>query len=261
MNEIYDTMDILSNKMDKLNLKDNVKDKIKHNVKDIIKLQALWRGFICRKKRLPNILYYVQKSLQNITINLNESTKDGRVNSSLDEQIVINFLSKNYKCKIPPERWWYDILLYDFYYGWLPINIKTTTTNSSDNAGNMAICVHAYTDNILQLEDKTYNNGAMSKLLIDKINNKQYNRKLGKDYYFIVVNKNNTKEIIINSLLGLSKLTPNLNNLPFQICWKNNKKYEYKFINDRIKEFLFTLQSPKPTWKESFIENIRKIKI
>ena len=38
---------------------------------------------------------------------------------------------------------WYDILAFDNMYNWIPINIKTTTTTTSDNTGNLAICVYA----------------------------------------------------------------------------------------------------------------------
>ncbi len=50
-----------------------------------------------------------------------------------------------------------------------------------------------------------------------------------KDYYFLVINKNN-KNIIINSVKGLNILTPNLNNIPYQVYWNKNKKFEYKSI-------------------------------
>ena len=36
---------------------------------------------------------------------------------------------------------WYDILAYDYMYKWIPINIKTTTTKTSDNTGNLTMCV------------------------------------------------------------------------------------------------------------------------
>ena len=38
---------------------------------------------------------------------------------------------------------WYDILIYDYQYGWLPVNIKTTTTLTSDNTANQQ-CVFIY---------------------------------------------------------------------------------------------------------------------
>ena len=100
----------------------------------------------------------------------------------------------------------------------------------------------------------------MSKILISKLNNKEYNRNYKKDYYFIVVNKNNTNEIIINSIKGLKILNPNINNLPFQICWQKNKEYVYENINTKIKLFIKCLRDTKKDWKHDFIKNFRKRK-
>lgn len=97
-------------------------------------------------------------------------------------------------------------------YGWHPVNIKTTSTLTNDNTGNLSMCVYSYTNENLNI----YENSKMCDILFNKIKNKEYNKK---DYYFIVINKNNSKDIIVNSLTILS---PNINNLPFQICW--NKK-------------------------------------
>ena len=57
------------------------------------------------------------------------------------------------RIKKPKARMWYDILVKDYQYGWLPVNIKTTTTKTSDNTGNLAICVYAYTNEQLKLEN------------------------------------------------------------------------------------------------------------
>ena len=40
-------------------------------------------------------------------------------------------------------------------------------------------------------------------------------------YYFLIQNKK-TKKVFINELSTLTKLTPNGNNLPFQIKWNDN---------------------------------------
>jgi hypothetical protein len=71
-------------------------------------------------------------------------------------------------------------------------------------------------------KNNSYENGKMSNILYNKLKNKEYNKNNKKDYYFIILNKTNTDDIIINSIKGLTILTPNINNLPFQVCW--NKK-------------------------------------
>ena len=155
---------------------------------------------------------------------------------------------------------WYDILAFDSMYGWLPINIKTTTTTTSDNTGNLAMCVYAYTDELLDIHrDKSYENGKMSELLFQKLRQKKYNTSHKKDYYFIVLNKTDASDIIVNSVKGLTLLTPNSNNLPFQICWNKNRVFTYEKIDKKIKLFIDCLQKPKPSWKEEFMSNIRTL--
>lgn len=78
---------------------------------------------------------------------------------------------------------WYDILIFDYIYGWLPINIKTTSTFTNDNTGNLSMCVYSYTNEILNFHNK-YENGKMSDILFNKIKNKEYNYRNKKDYYY-----------------------------------------------------------------------------
>lgn len=224
----------------------------------VIKIQKLARGYICRKNRLPNIMYSMRNYLKSCNIIINNTNKDGRINSCCDEDTIINLLSKKYvnKIKIPNARMWYDLLVYDHFYGWLPVNIKTSTLKSSDNVGNLATCVYAYTDEILDIY-KSYRNGKMSIILYDKIKNKQYNKNLKKDYYFLVINKNDPTDIIINSIKGLTTLKPNINNLPFQICWKNNRDFNYQTIDLQIKKLIECLKKPEPSWQETFMKNMR----
>ena len=166
-----------------------------------------------------NNLYTYNIKCLNVPLFLFTQNEDGRVNSCLDEDLIITLLCDEYKKRIqkPKKRMWYDILVFDHYYHWIPINIKTTTTFTCDNTGNLAMCVYAYSNENIDLS-KTYNSGTMKKLLIKNLQEKDFNQKSKKDYYFIVINKNNSSDIIINSLKGLVYLTPNVNNLPFQIC-------------------------------------------
>jgi hypothetical protein len=126
--------------------------------------------------------------------------------------------------------------------------------------GNLAICVHAYTDEILDIHrENTYGSGPMSEVIFRKLQHKQYNRTNKKDYYFVVLNKTDPTDVIVNSIKGLSVLTPNNNNLPFQVCWDKNRQFEYAPIETRIRQLIECLQKPKPCWKEVFMANIRSI--
>jgi len=232
------------------------------NIKSIVNIQKWFRGNNLRLKQLPLIMYKIKEYLKSQSFNFSTKNKDGRINSCIDE--VIKLLIEKFKERIkqPKMRMWYDILALDYIYGWLPINIKTTTTKTSDNTGNLAMCVYAYTNEILDIHiNKSYENGKMSKILFNKLKNKEYNNNKKKDYYFIVLNKTVVNDIIVNSVKGLTILTPNINNLPFQVCWNKNRIFKYDNINRKIKLFINCLKRPKPSWKEIFIKNIRSIEL
>jgi len=243
-------IDKITDELSKLSINEN-----------IIKIQKWYRGSIFRLKRLPLILYEIQNYLKSQNIEFSNKNEDGRINSCTDEDEVIRILTLKFNDKIkkPKSRMWYDILVYDNLYNWIPVNIKTTTTLTCDNTGNLAMCVYSYTDENLNIHNDSYKNGKMSTILFDKIKNKKYNKNPKKDYYFIVLNKTNKTDIIINSVKGLSYLTANINNLPFQVCWNKNREFIYKKINERIKQFIDCLQKPKPSWQEIFISNIRTL--
>ena len=226
--------------------------------KHIITIQKWFRGNIYRLKHLPLILYKIKNYLLLQKLLLSNKHEDGRINSSIDENIIIDIIIKKFGDRIKR----YDILIFDYIYGWLPVNIKTTTTLTNDNTGNLSMCVYSYTNEILNIYNKkSYENSKMSDILFNKIKNKEYNKNNKKDYYFIVINKNNYNDIIINSLKGLSILSPNINNLPFQICWNKNRNFKYENIQIKIKKFIECLQKPKPSWKELFMENMRSIQL
>lgn len=217
------------------------------------------QGCILRLKRLPLIMYKIKKYLELQAFGFSTQNEDGRVNSCLDEPKVIEMLIEKFseKIKKPKCRMWYDILALDYMYGWVPINIKTTTTRTADNVGNFALCVYAYTDEILDIHtDKSYDNGKMCHILFDKFKNKKYNTNNKKDYYFIVLNKTDASDIIVNSVKGLTILRPNINNLPFQVNWSKNREFKYEPINTKIKLFIACLQNTKPSYKETFMSNI-----
>jgi len=224
----------------------------------LIKLQSYIKGYLCRKNRLPNILYTIQNYLKLTNYNCCNIYKDGRTNSIIDEKNILKILKIKFKNKIKicKERMWYDFLIYDYKYKWLPINLKTSALKSCDNSGNLTMCVYSYTNYKIEF-NKFYNNKKLSNILIKNLkNNLNYNIK--KDYYFLILNKNNN-EIIINSLKGLSNLTSNINNFPFQINWNKNKVYKYDCLKNKIKLFINCFYKTKD-WKYIFYKNIKKMK-
>ena len=224
------------------------------------KIQSIFRGYQYRKNVLPNSILYCQKILREFNISCSNECSDGRTNSCIDEKKIVNVLVErlNGRIYVPKSRHWYDVSVYDYRYGWIPVNIKSSMMKSSDNTGNLAMCVYALTNKKLDLKT-SYSNGKMSKILIQKIRDNYLNKNIKRDYYFIVINKSNPSDIIVNSFKGLEHLTPNINNLPFQVKWSVNKQYKYKTISSVLKKFIATLKKPKPSWSEEFLFNIRQL--
>lgn len=221
-------------------------------------MEGLVRGFIHRKNNLPNSILYIQKLVNDNKLVLNSSMDDGRLNSAISEKNVILLLQKHLqkRLKIPKIRMWYDILVLDFIHGWLPVNIKISTMKTSDNSCNMTALVHAFTPEILNF-DKIYKSGSMSKKLLECISKSKVNLKLKKDYYFLVVCKSD-KKAYVNSLKGLEYITPNLNNLPFQIRWDKNTRFSYKNITKVISNFIKIFDTDKECWKLEFLKEIKQ---
>ncbi len=246
-----------------------MKDQTSSKIQAATKIQATYKGYLYRRNNLPNSMRYVQKLLVKDNIKCSKQSADGRTNSCLDEDKAIKILDNDTKLKgrvdIPNIRHWFDVAIKDYKYGWLPINIKSTTTHTSDNTGNFAMCVYALTDAEMEIKlpckkkASYYRNRKMSKTLIKCLKKGKLNKVKKRDYYFVVINKTNEKEIIINSLKGLSKLTPNINNLPFQVKWSNNKQFIYQNIFSIKSKLVDAIIKPKPSWREEFLNEIRKL--
>lgn len=162
-------------------------------------------------------------------VTISENHEDGRVNSIDDEKTVIRLLKKKYGEYVeePPARDWFDVRLFGY-----PIQIKSSSYSkgASDNFSSKAAILYALTslpeNEILIRGWEAFENALLTNC---KGNN-------DRDYYIISINKDN-QEVHLTSLKSLSQLTPNGNNLPFQIKWKNNlvpveRTYEeaYEFI-------------------------------
>lgn len=161
-----------------------------------------------------NQLKKIRNYLQQLNFQLSNQQNDGRINSILNEDEILKLIEKEFDIDIPQARDWSD-----FYIGNIPVNIKITTTNTADNASSKNGLYFALTGEIYQGNGQWDN---YLKLL------KQNLKNTDKDYYFLIINKQDTNDIFINSLKNISTLQPNGNNLPFQIKWCDNKKLHQK---------------------------------
>ena len=148
-------------------------------------------------------------------VTINEDHEDGRVNSIADEETVITLLEEKYGDNVqrPKAREFFDVRLFGY-----PIQIKSSSYSkgASDNFSSKAAILYALT--------------TLSEVEVQKVRGwEQFESSLlqfanddnGRDYYIISVNKDDSS-VHLSSLKSLKKLTPNGNNLPFQIQWKNN---------------------------------------
>lgn len=161
-------------------------------------------------------------SVNNMIVTLSTRFDDKRINSIEDELIIKEALIKvceKHKIKYhnPTTRFWYD---FGIFQGdtLMPINIKVSACKSADNSVSKKAIYYALTGII---DSKIERNQEFFASL--KNNMKDTN----KDYYFIIIDKNNGKAFH-TSLKQLQYLTPNGNNPPFQINWNKNKTRSVK---------------------------------
>jgi hypothetical protein len=165
--------------------------------------------------------------LKELNITLSSEQNDGRLNSAINENEIINLIERQYNIDVPTARNWAD-----FYINDIPVNIKITTTKTADNASSKEGLYYALTGEI-------YHGSNQWKAYLKQL--KANIKDTNKDYYFLVVNKTNTQDIFINSLKQISKLQPNGNNLPFQIKWCDNKIMQPKTFEEAKELLLSTL--------------------
>jgi hypothetical protein len=169
-------------------------------------------------------------------VTINEDHEDGRVNSIADEETVIQLLEQKYGDAVerPKAREFFDVKLFGH-----PIQIKSSSYSkgASDNFSSKAAILYALTT-LSEAEIQKVRGWEPFESSLLQYATEENNR----DYFIISVNKDDST-VHLSSLKSLNKLTPNGNNLPFQIQWKNNvetveRNYDeaYSFIIGAYKE-------------------------
>lgn len=197
-------------------------------------------------KNMPKIIYKMRTILNNTS------------RSYYNKTDVISTLYKSNINIRETNNNWCSSKIYDKSFGWLPVNILFSSMKNPESVGNIAICVQSYTNEILKLENN-YKPHYLSTVLHNRLKNKNYNYHHGKDHYFLVFNKEEPSDIIINSVRGLSVINHNINCMPFQVCWDENLEYKYKPIEESIEMFKKCMKKTNLTWEERFIYDIKKI--
>ncbi|MGL2516203.1 restriction endonuclease [Helicobacter pylori] len=164
---------------------------------------------------IPTHLNEIAEFLRTNPYNLSQPLQDGRLNSSVNEEEILNTIKDYFPIQLPKAREWWDFSFKknDIFY---PVNIKTTTTKTADNL-NCKLGIYYALCGLLP----EFNNEIVWEKYFQKLH-KDLGTNTNRDYYFLIINKNDPKDIFINSLKGIQTLQPN--NLPFQCKWDNNRK-------------------------------------
>lgn len=169
--------------------------------------------------------------------NLCEDHEDGRTNSSIDEETILDLLMEEYGEDIlyrPKMRKWFDV--------WhipssTPINIKVTSMAGADNACNYLALLWCFTNLKVDKERSANKSKDWAQLLKFLGKNPTFESD-SRDYWFFVVNKKDTSNVIVNSLKSLPKPTGNPSNPPFQISWKDNEKKEERTFKEALELYI-----------------------
>ncbi|GAA8648863.1 hypothetical protein HpDR76_11990 [Helicobacter pylori] len=164
---------------------------------------------------VPTQINEIAEFLKTNPYNLSQPLQGGRLNSSVNEEEILNTIKDYFPIQLPRVREWWDFSFEenDIFY---PVNIKTTTTKTADNLNGKLGIYYALCGLLPEFNNKIAWEKYFQKL------HKDLGKNTNRDYYFLIINKNDPKDVFINSLKGIQTLQPN--NLPFQCKWDNNRK-------------------------------------
>lgn len=165
---------------------------------------------------LPDLLIKIVDFLKSQNLILSQQSRDGRINSAFNEDEIFKILQIQFAINRPNMRDWWDFSFSEnniFY----PINIKISTTKTTDNLNCKLGIYYALTG-----EFPPFNNGVSWEIYFKTL--KKNLKPNDRDYYFLIINKDNPSDVFATSLKQLEFILPNGNNLPFQAKWDNNRK-------------------------------------
>ncbi|WP_334087200.1 restriction endonuclease [Helicobacter typhlonius] len=165
---------------------------------------------------IPHLLIQIVDFLKKSPVALSKQSRDGRINSAFNEDEIFKCLETNFAINRPNMRDWVDFSFEEnniFY----PVNIKVSTTKTTDNLNCKLGIYYALTGKI-----QPFGNGVSWDCYFKSL--KENIQQNSKDYYFLIINKDNSSDVFATSLKNLESILPNGNNLPFQAKWDNNRK-------------------------------------
>ena len=156
----------------------------------------------------PQQLIEIKDFLQQQNLLLSQTTRDGRVNSAFNEDEIVALIDQHFAIRRPKICDWFDFAFENdgiFY----PVNIKVSTTETADNLNCKLGIYYALTGKIPDFKNGIAWDKYFKKLKENICENNQ-------DYYFLIVNKENTTDIFLSSLKTITQLVPNVIIYPFK---------------------------------------------
>lgn len=165
---------------------------------------------------IPKELIAIQDFLSNRSMPLSRPFRDGRNNALVNEREIIDSIAENFAIERARGRHWYHFAI-DRGGDKIPVSLKVTSTSTADNIQCKLGMYYALTGIWPSFANEINWEDYFTRLKQD------IGRKKDKDYYILVVNKEDYKDVFCTSLKQLQTLVANGNNLPFQCNWGNNR--------------------------------------
>lgn len=166
--------------------------------------------------------------LQNTLVSFANENDDGRINSATNENIILQKLSDKFKeVEISSIRQWFDFKICQKDEIFVNVKISDLRGSAADNYSSKLGMGYALSGvkNMPMAWDKFH------EMLANEL-------KISYDYYFLIINKNNTKDCFYTSLKRIKTLMPNGNNLPFQCNWAENREFSKRSEIEAIRYIL-----------------------
>lgn len=182
-------------------------------------------------KGLMKMWHFLWEELQNNKVEFSKSNSDGRINSVMDEETIINLLIAEFPLNIEraDDRCWHDmVFVWDNFRYY--INIKCST-GQTDNALNKKAIVYSLSTLDPDAIAKSMNINKMVTYIND---NPKETRSPSKEYYYLYVDKIDGS-VILKSLLDIQHFVANSINI-LQINWKKEKRDAHQFNSMDINE-------------------------
>lgn len=165
---------------------------------------------------IPQPVLEISEFLSSSAVSLSSDLRDPRIDSAVNEDQLIDVIETNFIIQRPAMRNWWDLQRTVDGEPY-PINIKVSNLLGNDNVQCKLGIYYSLTGLEPDFANEISWENFFEKLSLN------LDSRTDRDYYFIIVNKNNSKDVFATSLKSIATLVPNGNNLPFQCKWGSNR--------------------------------------